>query len=56
LHEQARFPPEGDDTWQAPLVDRYYGTRFWDGRPTAPGKNVGWTDWTHAPRPAAGGG
>ncbi len=49
LHEQAHFPPEGDDTWQAPLVDYFYGTRFWDGGRTRPGKNAGWTDWTHAP-------
>ncbi len=49
LHEQAQFPPEGDDTWQSPLVDFFYGTQFWDGGPTRPGKNAGWTDWTHAP-------
>lgn len=54
LHEQAHFPPEGDDTWQAPLVDHFYGTRFWDGSPTRPGKNAGWTDWTHAHPPAQG--
>ena len=48
LHEQADFPPEGDDEWQSPLIDHYYGTHFWNGAPTRPGKNVGWTDWTHA--------
>ncbi|MCG8608863.1 hypothetical protein MJD09_28230 [bacterium] len=48
LHEQANFPPEGDDTWQLPLVDAAYGTGFWDGSPVRHGKNMGWTDWTHA--------
>lgn len=48
LHAQAQFPPQGDDTWQAPLIDRHYGTGFWDGTPTRPGKSLGWTDWTHA--------
>jgi hypothetical protein len=60
LNEVARFHPEGDDTWQAPLIDAHYGTRYWDGSPTRPGKSLGWTDWTHAaevaptrsPRPA----
>ena len=50
LHQEANYPPVGDDTWQTPLVDAVYGTHFWDGSPTQPGKNVGWTDWTHAPR------
>ncbi len=48
LHEHARFAPRGDDTWQAPLVDHHYGTNFWNGAPTRPGKSLGWTDWTHA--------
>ena len=48
LHNEANFPPEGDDTWQLPLVDSVYGTDFWDGSPIRHGKNMGWTDWTHA--------
>ena len=56
LQQEAAYPPTGDDTWQAPLVDAIYGTHFWDGTPTEPGKNVGWTDWTHAAhKPAAPG-
>ena len=47
LYEQADYPAAGDDTWQLPLVDRFYGTSYWNGGPTSPGKNVGWTDWTH---------
>jgi hypothetical protein len=47
LYDQAKFQAKGDDTWQLPIVDYYYGTKFWDGSPTTAGKNVGWTDWTH---------
>jgi hypothetical protein len=50
LHLVAAFPPQGDDTWITPLIDYYYGTNLWDGSTTRPGKNVGWTDWTHNPR------
>lgn len=50
LYEQAHFPPEGDDVWQAPLMDYYYGTKLWDGSVTKPGKNMGWTEWTHGAR------
>ncbi|MCI0552236.1 MAG: alginate lyase family protein [Anaerolineae bacterium] len=52
-HFQANFPPSGDDTWVLPLVDRVYGSSFWNGSPTSPGKSMGWTDWTHG---KAGGG
>lgn len=47
LHREARFPAEGDDTWQLYLVNEYYGTAFPAPRPARPGKAVGWTDWTH---------
>ena len=50
LRDQAQFPPQGDDTWQMPILDRYYGTRYWNGSSTRPGKNMGWTDWTHGSR------
>lgn len=48
LYEIADFPAEGDDTWQLPLVDCYYGTSFWNGKKTRIGKNMGWTGWTHS--------
>jgi hypothetical protein len=32
LYDVADFPAEGDDTWQLPLIDCYYGTSFWNGR------------------------
>ncbi|NIR70524.1 hypothetical protein GWO14_11585 [candidate division KSB1 bacterium] len=50
LHNEAKFPPEGDDRWQLPLVDFIYGTDYWDGSPIKHGKNMGWTDWTHGDR------
>ncbi|REJ88810.1 MAG: hypothetical protein DWQ34_21340 [Planctomycetota bacterium] len=50
LVETADFPPVGDDVWILPLVDHYYGTHYWDGEPTRPGKNVGWSCWTHGGR------
>lgn len=48
LRTEADYKPTGDDTWQLPLVDHFYGTQFWDGRPTRCGKNMCWTDWSHA--------
>lgn len=53
LHEQADYPAEGDDTWQPHLANYVHGTSFPAPVPTRPGKNVGWTDWTHGARPEA---
>ena len=47
LHGQASFPAEGDDTWQPHVLNHYYGTSFPAPVPARPGKNMGWTDWTH---------
>jgi hypothetical protein len=47
LHNEASFPAEGDDSWLPHLVNHYYGTSFPAPIPSRPGKNVGWTDWTH---------
>ena len=47
LHEEANFPAGGDDTWQPHIINYYYGTNFPSPVPSNPGKNVGWTDWTH---------
>ena len=38
---------EGDDQWQIWLINYVYGTNFPTISPVTPGKNVGWTDWTH---------
>lgn len=48
LHEQANYAATGDDTWQPHLVNFYYGSNFPAPVPSSPGKNVGWTDWTHS--------
>jgi hypothetical protein len=52
LHGPAAFPATGDDTWQSHLINYYYGTSFPAPVPSSPGKNVGWTDWTHGSRSA----
>ncbi len=44
----------GDDSWQPWLVNYIYGTDFPTTSPTRPGRNMGWTDWTHRRRPRAG--
>ena len=52
LHEQAGYPAEGDDTWQPHLVNAVYQTAFPVVTPSRTGKNVGYTDWSHASLPA----
>lgn len=47
LYNEAKHPASSDDSWQLPLVDYYFGTSYYSGSATSPGKNVGWTDWTH---------
>ncbi|MBP1634246.1 MAG: hypothetical protein H6Q10_820 [Acidobacteria bacterium] len=48
LHEQADFPAANDDTWIPHLANYFYGASFPAPAPSSPGKNVGWTDWTHS--------
>jgi hypothetical protein len=45
----------GDDLWQPWLVNSIRGTRFPTAPTKSPGKNMAWTDWTHAPGSAAAG-
>ena len=47
LYEQADYPAEGDDEWQPWLLNAAYGADFPVQTPARPGKNMGWTDWTH---------
>jgi hypothetical protein len=47
LHQQASFPAEGDDTWSPHLINHFYGASFPAPVPSKPGKNMGYTDWTH---------
>jgi hypothetical protein len=40
---------KSDDTWTPWILNWAYGTRRYSATsPTSPGKNMGWTDWTHA--------
>lgn len=48
LHEEALFPASGDDEWAPWIVNKAYGTKFAAHSPARSGKNVGFTDWTHA--------
>ena len=51
LHQDCGFPATGDDTWQPHLVNYFYGTTFPAPKPSSPGKNMGWTDYTHSAAP-----
>ena len=48
-----RYPSDGwwahgDDEWMVWVINHRYGTRFPAVTPAHPGKNLAWTDWTHA--------
>ena len=47
LYEVADYPATGDDSWQPYLINQVYGTHYPAPSPSRPGKNVGFTDWTH---------
>lgn len=56
LHETTfddgnNYEADGDDSWQPWLVNYFYCESFPASSPSQPGKNVGWTDWTHAENP-----
>lgn len=40
--------PEGDDEWQPWLLNNVYDTDYPTTIITRPGKNMGWTEWTHS--------
>lgn len=48
LNEVAFYPAVGDDTWMPYIINYYYGSSFVAPVSTKPGKNVGWSAWTHA--------
>jgi hypothetical protein len=54
LHELSRRYPasgwwaSGDDAWNVWLVNHAFGSDFPAQSPASSGKNMGWTDWTHA--------
>ena len=39
--------PTGDDRWQIWLINHAYGPSFNTETQVSPGKNMGWTDWSH---------
>ncbi len=42
------WEPVEDDAWQVWLINYAYCTAYPPSSPTIAGKNMGWTDWTHA--------
>jgi hypothetical protein len=44
--------PNNDDEFVIPLVNARYGTKYRVDQPVGIGKNMGFTDWTHAGRAA----
>lgn len=45
---QINWKPKGDDQWMVWLINAAYGTEYPTAQEVAPGKNMGWTNWTHA--------
>lgn len=48
LNDVALYPAVGDDTWLPHIINYHYGTSFLAPEKTKPGKNVGWSAWTHS--------
>jgi hypothetical protein len=47
LEDEMGSPLQGDDVWVGHVMNRFCGTDFPAPVPAEPGKNMGWTDWTH---------
>jgi len=47
LYGVSGYPAAGDDTWLPHIVNRHYGTSFPAPPARSPGKNYGFSDWTH---------
>jgi hypothetical protein len=47
LHDRNGYPARGDDTWIPHIINRQYGTSFPAPLARYPGKNYGFSDWTH---------
>jgi len=47
LQDQASYQATGDDEWQMHVVNFFYHANMPAAVPARPGKNMGWTDWTH---------
>jgi hypothetical protein len=50
LYGPGNDPATGNDRWQPYLINYLFGTTFPTVTAPKPGKNMGWTDWTHAKR------
>lgn len=50
LYDEANYYADGDDECLPHLINYYYQAGFPTDIPANPAKNIGWTDWTHAPR------
>lgn len=48
LYDVAKWPAEGDDQWQPWLLNAAYGTNFPTSATATAGKNMAFTQWTHA--------
>lgn len=44
-----KTPAVADDNWIPWVANKLYGGNFPTNPVTSPGKNMAWTDWTHAP-------
>lgn len=42
------WKPKGDDQWMVWLINAVYQTEYTTAAKVNPGKNMGWTNWTHA--------
>ena len=51
--ESIGWSADGDDRWQVWLINYSYGTSFSTQTAVSPGKNMGWTDWSHSEGPVA---
>jgi hypothetical protein len=47
LEDEMGAPLQGDDAWVGHVMNHFLGTSFPAPVPAEPGKNRGWTDWTH---------
>ncbi|MGD9750397.1 MAG: hypothetical protein AB7W59_05300 [Acidimicrobiia bacterium] len=52
LVHEASMPPDGDDQWQAWLINDAYGADLPLTSPARSGKSIGFTDWTHGAAPS----
>ena len=47
LYVLAQYPADGDSSWLPHIANHYYGTSYAAPVPSRPGKNAGYTDWSH---------